>query len=105
MESASYHVILMSEALADLQGISRYVRGNSPQNAPILAKRVVEAIDSLGSMPKRFRFVGMTRKRKSPVHAMSVPPYIIYYRIEERQQAVRVLSIRHGAQRQPRRFK
>jgi plasmid stabilization system protein ParE len=34
-----------------------------------------------------------------------VPPFIIYYRITEKPATVRVLTVRHGARRQPRRFK
>jgi len=36
---------------------------------------------------------------------MPVPPFIVYYRIIERSAAIRILMIRHGARRAPRRFK
>jgi plasmid stabilization system protein ParE len=32
---------------------------------------------------------------------MPVTPYLIYYRVLDSQQAVRVLTVRHGAQRRP----
>ena len=34
----------------------------------------------------------------------SVPPFLIYYRIDEAKRSVGVITIRHGKQRQPRRF-
>jgi len=36
---------------------------------------------------------------------MPVPPFIIYYHIIDQRRAVEVMTIRHGARRQPRRFK
>jgi len=105
MATVPFHVILLNEALADLQRIAQHVRVDSPQNAPLVAKMIVDAIDSLGLMPNRFRRVGKTRKRQSTVHAMSVPPFIVYYRVFVQAKAVRVMAVRHGAQKQPRRFR
>jgi plasmid stabilization system protein ParE len=36
---------------------------------------------------------------------MPVPPFIIYHRVLESERIVEVLTVRHGARRQPRRFK
>jgi plasmid stabilization system protein ParE len=36
---------------------------------------------------------------------MPVPPFVIYYRVLEAERIVEVLTVRHGARRQPRRFK
>jgi plasmid stabilization system protein ParE len=36
---------------------------------------------------------------------MSVPPFIVYYRTDDKRRSVRILTIRHGARRQPKRFK
>jgi plasmid stabilization system protein ParE len=104
MAHAPFHVILTNKALVDLQDLAHYVREDSPQNAVGVATMILEAIDSLGSMPKRFRRVRKSRKRGSMIHAMVVRPFIIYYRVDERSNSVQVCTIRHGAQRQPRRF-
>lgn len=65
---------------------------------------IVNAIDSLGFMPSRFKRVGKSAKRGTPVHAMVVRPFIVYYRVEEQPAAIYILIVRHGRMRQPRRF-
>lgn len=100
----TYRVILMPEAFADLDKIAAYIHQHSPQNAADVADRIVRAIDSLEVMPGRFKRVGTSDKRRTPVHAMVVHPFIVYYRIEVAAHAVVVHTIVHGAQRQPRHF-
>lgn len=97
-------VRITSDALADLEGIADYVRRQSPQNAAKVAATIVDAIDSLSFMPDRFKKVGKSRKRGSPVHGMVVRPFIIYYRVDQQSKAVFILNIVHGARKQPKRF-
>jgi len=100
----TYRVLLSADVFSDLEGIAQYVRRQSPENAATIATTVLDAIDSLAFMPGRYRQVGKSRKRGSPVHAMVVRPFIIYYRIDESPAAVHILQVRHGKRRQPRRF-
>lgn len=100
----TYRIVLTDEALSDLHEIARYIRQYSPQNAVAVADAILAAIDSLSFMPARFRRAGRSRKRGSDVHAMLVRPFIVYYRVELSPAAVFVLTVRHGARRQPRRF-
>ena len=100
----TYRVIITAEALADLEGIAEYIRRHSPQNAATVADTLLSAIDSLSFMPARFKRVGTSRKKRSPVHAMVVRPFIIHYRVDERPPAAFILHVFHGARRQPRRF-
>src|SRR4051812_6496752 len=100
----SFRVLITNEGLTDLEGIAEYIRRDSPQNALGVAQMIVAAIDSLSSMPERFRLVGKSRKRGSAVHALVVHPFIIYYRIDASIQTVYVLHVIHGARRQPKRF-
>ncbi|NLE61080.1 MAG: type II toxin-antitoxin system RelE/ParE family toxin, partial [Planctomycetes bacterium] len=88
----------------DLEAIARYINEQSPQNAAGVAETILEAIDSLAFMPARFRRVGRSRERGSPVHAMVVRPFVVYFRIEDKPAVVSVFTIRHGKRRQPRRF-
>lgn len=97
-------VRITREALVDLDRIADYIRRQSPQNAAAVAARIVDAVDSLSFMPDRFKQVGKSRKRASPVHGMVVRPFIIYYRIDEQAKAVFILHIVHGARKQPRHF-
>jgi plasmid stabilization system protein ParE len=36
---------------------------------------------------------------------MPVSPFIVYYRVDDKRGAVRILTVRHGARRQPQRWK
>jgi plasmid stabilization system protein ParE len=101
----THRVLLTAGALADLQAIAGHIRRDSPQNAAAVAERIIDAIDSLASMPTRFRRVGTSRKRGTPVHSVVVRPFIVYYRVEQRTASVHVLHVIHGKRRQPKRFK
>jgi plasmid stabilization system protein ParE len=101
---ATHRIIITAEALSNLQGIAAYIRKDSPQNAAAVARAIVDTVDSLAKMPTRFRRVGKSRKRGSPVHAVVVRPFIIYYRVDPQPAAVFVLQVLHGKRRQPRRF-
>ena len=100
----SYHVSITSRALADLESISDYVSQDSPANAAGVIARILDAIDELEFMPGRFRLAGRSRKHGRVMHARAVPPFIIYYRIDESSRAVFITEVRHGRRRQPRRF-
>src|SRR5437868_4231293 len=100
----SYHVILTQQAFSDLEAIAQYIRQQSPQNAVEVADFILDAIDSLESMPERFRRVGNSRKRGTIIHALVVTPFVIYYRVDKAVSAVHILNIAHGAKRPPRRF-
>jgi plasmid stabilization system protein ParE len=100
----THRIVLTADALADLEAIAAFIRQNSPQNAAIVAEKILDAIDSLGSMPDRFKQVGKSRKRGTPIHSMVVRPFLVYYRVESSPPTVHVLNIRHGGRRQPRRF-
>ena len=101
--SATHHVILTKEALTDLEEIAAYIRQRSPQNAAAVAEKILDAVDSLAFMPDRFKRVAKSRKRGSPVHAMVVRPFLVYYRVDHPQSAVHILKVIHGARRQPHR--
>jgi plasmid stabilization system protein ParE len=103
--SEPYRVNLTAEALADLRAIYEYVSIDSPQNAAELVERILDTADSLNLMPDRFKRVGRSRSSGSPVHAVVMRPFIIYYQINHGPPAVSVLTIRHGGRRQPRTFR
>ena len=102
--SDTHRIIITDDALSELEGIARYIRQHSPQNAANVAAKILDSIDSLALMPNRFRQVGKSKKRGTEIRAMLVRPYIVYYRIEDDSLVVFVLTIRHASQRQPRRL-
>lgn len=99
-----YRIIILPEASADIEGIFHYIEQNSPQNAAAVARKLVGAIDSLALLPHRCKVHVSHRTPERVVRSIPVSPFIIYYRIVERNDAVEVMTIRHGARRQPRHF-
>src|SRR4051812_22554083 len=96
-----FQVNITARALADLTVICDFVAEQSPANAVLVAERILSAIDSLEFMPTRFRIAGRSRKRGSPIHVSVVRPFLIYYRVEAASKTVFIVSLRHGARRQP----
>ena len=101
---ATYRIILSPRAGAALEGIFRYIAQHSPQNAPIVVERILTAIDSLKTMPARFKVERRDRRLGYDVHSMVVAPHIVFYRVIEPDRVVRILDVRHGARRRPRKF-
>ena len=88
-----------------MAGIIDYIAPQSPANAAKLIDRLWESMQGLKgpAAPLRRRF------RAAPAEAggrrMLVAPYLVYYRVDDAARVVRILTVRHGRQRQPRRFK
>jgi plasmid stabilization system protein ParE len=102
---APYRIILLPEAGADVPAIHDFIAKDSPQNAVGVVRRLMASIDSLQQSPQRCKIHLPNRIAERVVRAMSEPPFIIYYRILESARVVEVMTIRHGARRQPKRFK
>jgi len=96
-----YHVIIEPRASSDLISIYAYIEKDSPQNAASVSQMLFDAIDSLEFFPHRYKVHRWRRNPMRVVRSMPVPPFIVYYRILEPHHAVQVLTVRHGAQRQP----
>jgi addiction module RelE/StbE family toxin len=84
-------VIWTISALADLEGLRRYIGNFNPDAARNMAARIVETADSLAAFPFRGRPVPGTQLREMTLAF----PYIIRYRIEA--ERVVILRVRHGA--------
>ena len=89
-------VVWTFSALADLQGIRRYIENFNPHAARDMAERIIEAGNRLASFPDRGRRVPGTQLRESTI----ARPYIIRYRIDP--DRVVILRVRHGARRRTR---
>ena len=86
-------VIWSPAALREIAGIYRYIAQFNPSAAAGLADELLSAGDSLETFPNRGRPVPGTALRELTV----VYPYIIRYRVAD--DHVRILRVRHGAQR------
>ena len=86
-------VVWTFSALADIEGIRRYIGNFNPHAARDVAERIIETGNSLATFPNRGRQVPGTRLRETAF----ARPYIIRYRIDP--DRVVILRVRHGARR------
>jgi plasmid stabilization system protein ParE len=100
-----YRVIVLPEAFDDIDAIVEHIKQDSPRNAAAVIDRLWKSCQSLDQLPHRYKTHRSAKDAKRIVHSLPVPPFIIYYRVVEKPATVRILTIRHGAQRQPHRFK
>ena len=101
----TYRVIVLPTALDDLDHITEHIKRDSPQNALGVFNRIWPACQSLSAFPNRYAVHQHRRDPAKKVRSMPVPPFIVYYRVDESQKTVRLLTIRDGRRRQPQRFR
>jgi plasmid stabilization system protein ParE len=65
----------------------------------------MDAAASLDELPSRCEIHDSRKDPAFTVRSMAAPPYIIYYRVDDAKLTVTVMSVRHGARRQPKRFR
>jgi toxin ParE1/3/4 len=98
-----YRVLISVRASADLQSIFDYIERDSPQNAVKVIAGLLDAMDGLVLLPRRYPVVTSTRKPRHETRLMPVRPYLVYYRIIEPDKVILISEVRHGARRRPRR--
>ena len=92
-----YRVKITLRASIQLQNIFNYIERDSPANASKMVHRLLESIDSLDFMPRRYPLVLNSQAVGVDVYSMAVRPYLVRYHIDDSESIVTVLSIRHGA--------
>ena len=100
-----YRVIITPRAGMGLAGIHRYIATDSVPNAARVAESLIAAVDSLELFPHRHAVYEGRRQPSKSVRRMPVPPFLIYYRVDDANRAVQVVAVIHGKRQQPKRFK
>jgi plasmid stabilization system protein ParE len=95
---------LSRRALADLEAIYEYIAADSLENAATTIARILDEVDQLAQFRVLHKIVGRSRRMGTAVHSLTVPPYIVYYRVDAPDAQVIILTVRHGARQQPKRF-
>ena len=85
-------IVWTREALTNLELIRSYIHQFDPQAARRMARRLIEASDSLQIYPDRGRPADGGRRE-----LVTIPPYIIRYLVDG--DRVFIVGIRHSAQR------
>jgi toxin ParE1/3/4 len=100
-----YRIRLSPEASADIHALHAYIAQDSPDNAADMVARIFASIDLLKTFPYRTAIQRQSKRVPHPVRTLPVEPYIVFFRVIDDQATVRILTVRHGARRRPRRFK
>jgi plasmid stabilization system protein ParE len=96
---AIYRVYLSQRARADLFAIRDYIRQSSPQNALAVTLDLLQDAMSLNILPYRYKVHQNRRKRSRTIRSMPAGSYVIYYRVDETDRSVEIMSFRHGSRR------
>ena len=99
-----FKIIIAPEAGRNIEAIHRYISQHSPQNAATMVTRILESIASLEIFPHHNLMERQSTRIKHPVRTLPVKPYIVYFRVRDDEQVVKILTVRHGAQKRPKRF-
>lgn len=97
-------IVITPRAGGDLEGIYDRIAEDSPQNARLMIARILDALEPLKLFPHRTILSRQSAKLQYPVRSLPISTYIIYFRVIDEERIVRVLCVRHGARRRPRRF-
>jgi plasmid stabilization system protein ParE len=99
-----FRIIMKKRAAADLEGIFNQIALDSVNKAVGFIHRILMSIENLSDFPHRNVVAGQPSDAKYPVRSLSVQSYLIFFRVVDDQQVVRILRVRHGARKQLKRF-
>lgn len=94
-----YRIRFTPHAAEQLQEIFNYIEQDSQDRASRMIGRLLTAIDALEQLPYRYKVLEDVDTSGAEVRSMPVPPYLVRYHVDEGNQTVHVLSVRHGARR------
>jgi toxin ParE1/3/4 len=83
-------------ALDDLQHLRTYIAQDDPASAATVARRTLDAVETLAEFPERGR-IGRVPGTRELVVART--PYLVAYRA--RENVIEILRVLHGARRWP----
>jgi addiction module RelE/StbE family toxin len=98
----AFRVNLSPQVFNELNAIYEYISRDSSANAAAMVETLLDAMNSLQSLPHRCGIFRRQRGRRRDIRRMPVPPYVIYYYVMDTDRIVRISSVRHGSRRQPR---
>ena len=92
-----FKVTFSKRALRELADITTFIAQNNPDAARELSDQLLEHAASLS----RFPFRHAKDHHRAGVRKMPVPPYLVYYAINESKRIVTILHFWHGARQHP----
>jgi len=92
-----FQVEVTTPAIADLADIVSYVAADNPTAAEKLGNALLNA--ALGLMDAPFK--GSRYPRLAGVRKLTLKPYKIFYRVDEKTKVVEILRFWHSARNEP----
>jgi toxin ParE1/3/4 len=92
-----FRVEITGPAIADLAEIVSYIAQENPAAAKALGENLLDAALSLAKTP----FKGSRYQMLADVRKLTLPPFKIFYRVNDRTKAVQILRFWHSARREP----
>ena len=94
----TWNVEYTDDAEQDLQGIYDYISDTllEPVTAAKQANRIMDAVDSLGQMPLRYRLYDNELWRAKGLRVLPVDNYLVFYLPDEPKSIVSIIRIMYG---------
>ena len=94
-----WEIVWTEPAAADLEAITTYIARRDPAAAERTAHAIVERVESLRTMP----YLGPAYPPGSQGRNREIlsGKYRVFYRVDEEAKRIEVLTVWHGARREP----
>lgn len=96
----SYTVVIPGPIEAKVLEQARYiaVEGQSPLNAGRWLDRVLLAVESLSTLPKRCPLAIESAFRPYEIRSLNIDGFLVLFTVDDEAQTVLVLNVRHSRQ-------
>lgn len=92
-----YRLFYTQRALNDLAEIVGYIAEDDADAASRFGNSLLDYLDLLSKYPR----IGPVIRDRSDVRKLVHSPIVIYYRVQQKEQMVEILHLRHASRRQP----
>jgi len=92
-----HKIIFSPQAIADLEEAVRFIATDNPEAAVRLGEMLINRVAVLAEFP----LIGSRYPKRNDVRKLVSRPYIIFYRIREKENTIDILRYWHGARRTP----
>ena len=92
-----FRVEITDPAIADLAEIVSYIAQDNPAAARALGDNLLDSALSLAKTPHK----GSRYRNLAGVRKLTLPPFKIFYRVNEAKKRVEILRFWHSARREP----
>jgi toxin ParE1/3/4 len=90
-------IIFSPQAIADAEAVVRYIAKDNPEAAVRVGNALIDRVVILENFPR----IGSLYPKRPGVRKLVSRPYLIFYRLREKENAVDILRYWHGARREP----